>query len=72
MIQIDDLDMPITAAQKIITGTKPNPIAGSLIAKAVESTMGASLDTVDMFSVEDIKEISIYLMTYYMAHKGDD
>ena len=45
---------------------------GSLMAKAMESTMGVSMDAVDMFSVEEVKEIAVYLMTYYMAHKGDD
>lgn len=72
MIQINDFDLPITAAEKIITGTKPNPMKGSLMAKAMESTMGVSMDAVDMFSVEEVKEIAVYLMTYCMAHKGDD
>ena len=57
MIEIKDTDLPITVAEKIITGTKScNPIPPI---KAV----------VNMFSVDEIKEIADYLMVYYESHK---
>ena len=70
MIEIKDTDLPITVAEKIITGTKP--YGGSLLTKAVakaitgDDTAGA---TVDMFSLEEFKEIADYLMVYYESHK---
>lgn len=56
MIEINDTDLPITVAEKIITGTKPY----------------VASDTVDMFSLEEIKEIADYLMMYYESHKEGD
>lgn len=73
MIQINDNDLPITAADKIIRGVKPNsptPLM-RLIAKAVTGDEHAS-ETVDMFDLEEIKEIADYLMVYYEAHKNGD
>ena len=73
MIQISDNDLPITVAEKIIKGVKPNnptPLMKS-IAKAVTGNEHAS-DSVDMFDLEEIKEIADYLMVYYEAHKNGD
>ena len=73
MIQINDNDLPITAAEKIIRGIRPNnptPLMKSL-AKAVTGDEHAS-DSVDMFDLEEIKEIADYLMIYYEAHKNGD
>ena len=70
MIEIKETDLPITVAEKIITGTKP--YGGSLLTKAVAKTITGSEtagDTVDMFSLEEIKEIADYLMVYYESHK---
>ena len=73
MIEIKDTDLPITAAEKIITGTKP--YAATLLTKAIvraltgDETAG---DTVDMFDLEEIKEIADYLMVYYESHKEGD
>ena len=55
MIEIKNTDMPITVAEKIITGTKPYVAALAV--------------TIDMFSVDEIKEIADYLMVYYESHK---
>lgn len=69
MITIDDNDLPITAAKKIITGTKPfepTPFMRAL-GKAVTGSEHAC-DTVDMFSVDEIKEIADYLMIFYKSH----
>lgn len=76
MIQIDDIDLPITVAEKIINGTKEitlSPLTISL-RKAVigESEDDNDKSIVDMFELEEIKEIADYLMVYYQAHiKGD-
>lgn len=73
MIQISDNDLPITVAEKIIKGVKPynpTPLMKSL-AKAVTGNEHAS-DNVDMFDLEEIKEIADYLMVYYEAHKNGD
>ena len=70
MIEIKDTDLPITAAEKIITGTKP--YGGSLLTRAVAKAItGDDMagDTVDMFELEEIKEIADYLMVYYESHK---
>lgn len=73
MFEINDNDLPIVVAQKIISGTKPynpTPIQKS-IAKAITGDEHAS-DTQDMFDLEEIKEIADYLMVYYNSHpKGD-
>ncbi len=73
MIQINDNDLPITVAEKIITGTKPyNPTAlMKTFAKAVTGNDHAC-DIQDMFDVEEIKEIAEYLMIYYNTHQNGD
>lgn len=73
MIQINDNDLPITVAEKIINGVKlnnPTPFMQSL-AKVVAGDEHAS-DSVDMFDLEEIKEIADYLTVYYEAHKNGD
>jgi hypothetical protein len=73
MIEINDTDMPITVAEKIITGTKPyvaTPMVKAL-AKAITGSETTS-DIVDMFNLEEIKEIADYLMTYYENHKENE
>ena len=73
MIEINDNDLPIVVAQKIISGTKPyNPTAiQRSIAKAFTGNEMAC-DTKDMFDLEEIKEIADYLIVYYNSHpKGD-
>lgn len=73
MFVVNDKDMPITVAQKIITGTKPS--LASEISKAIAKTITkdeTAGETVDMFSLEEIKEISDYLKTYYESHQNGD
>ena len=60
MITINDDDLPITVAQKIITATRD-----------CDNTVGAKLNKIlggdgkrDMFSDEEIYEISLYLGIY--------
>ena len=73
MIEIKDYDLPITAAQKIVTGTKankPSPLSKA-IAVALTGDEDAG-DTVDMFSLKEINEIAQYLLVYVESHKDGD
>ena len=74
MIQIDDFDLPIQVAEKIIGGTKEMP--ASLLDKATfKAFTGKELGETthrDMFDLEEIKEIADYLVVYYEAHKNGD
>ena len=72
MIQIDDNDLPITVAEKIIKGTKPNKYTTDGWKALSKAVTGIERDTVDMFGLEDIKEIADYLMVYYQAHINGD
>lgn len=70
MIEINDADLPITIAEKIITGTKPyaaTPLAKEIV-KAITGSE-AEHESVDMFNLKEIKEIADYLMVYYESHK---
>jgi len=73
MIQINDNDLPIMVAEKIINGVKPyNPTACmKALAKALTGDENLS-NTQDMFDIEEIKEIADYLMVYYKAHQNGD
>lgn len=73
MIQIENNDLPITVAEKIINGTKPynpTPLMKSL-AKAITGNENAG-NTQDMFGLEEIKEIADYLIVYYNTHINGD
>lgn len=74
MIQINDYDLPIQVAEKIIGGTKKVP--ASLLDKAAykaftRKEIGETVSK-DMFDLEEIKEIADYLMVYYDAHQNGD
>ena len=73
MIIINDNDLPITVAEKIITATKPyNPTPLMQALCTTLTGIDTAADTIDMFDLEEIKEIADYLMTYYVNHgKGD-
>ena len=72
MITINDNDMPITVAEKLIRGTKhyeTTPMT-HMVLKALGSE--DMLDEIDMFSLEELKEMAAYLIVYYEAHKDGD
>ena len=76
MIQINDSDSPITAAQKIIHGIKAEPMTparrlGFILANG-EAPKEDAVYEVDMFSLSDIREIADYLLTYYRYRQEDD
>ena len=74
MMQISDYDLPIHVAQKIISATKDVP-ASMLDKAAIKAFTGEEVGEtkkVDMFDLEEIKEIADYLMVYYDAHKDGD
>ena len=71
MITINDNDLPITVAEKIINGTKPSDLSEQM-RKSVEKLFGSCGNTQDMFSLDEIKEIADYLMVYYNNHLDGD
>lgn len=76
MIQINDNDSPITAAQKIIHGIKAEPMTparrlGFILANG-EAPKEDAVYEVDMFTLSDIREIADYLLTYYRYRQEDD
>ncbi len=73
MIQIEDTDKPIQVAAKIINATKicnPSPVMKAFC----ETFIGTDADAkeIDMFFLEEIKEIADYLMVFYITHKDGD
>ena len=73
MITINDNDLPITVAEKLIKGTRPNNPSSVMkaLAQAITGDSAAS-ETVDMFDVDELKEIANYLIIYYESHKNGD
>lgn len=71
MIEINDTDLPITVAEKIITGRKQNNSSDAI--KAISKALtGEDQTEVDMFDLEEVKEIADYLMCYYNNHPNGD
>ena len=72
MIQINDNDSPITAAQKIIHGIKAVEMTPARAIGEILATGKAPKDNenyeVCMFSVDEIREIAEYLQTYWKYH----
>lgn len=74
MIQIDDFDLPIQVAEKIIGGTKKvpaSPLDKAVFKAFIGKEVGETINR-DMFDLEEIKEIADYLIVYYKAHKNGD
>lgn len=78
MITIEDYDLPITVAQKIVTGRKPKDRdAWSRFMKAValqdpQVVEEDALKTVDMFSLDEVEEITRHLIIFIEAQKNGD
>lgn len=73
MITINDNDMPVTVAEKIINGTMVVELSPAM--KAVRKALTGKEDdngNRDMFELEEIKEIADYLMVYYNSHSQGD
>lgn len=75
MIQIEDYDLPIQVAEKIISGT--SEITASPIDKAICRVFGDTREEIktihrDMFSVNEIEEIAKYLLVYCEIHKREN
>lgn len=71
MFVINDRDLPITVAHKIITGTAHYEATEfeKVVVRAITGTEDTSRD---MFTLDEIEEIAKYLMTYVESHtKGD-
>ena len=71
MIFIDDTDSPITVADKIINGKRPyNPtVVDVAISKLIKEDV---CNEVQMFNLDEIKEIADYLLVYYIAHLDEN
>lgn len=74
MIQIEDYDMPITVAEKIVSGTKEVTLTPMMknLRRAITGEEPSDKTTEDMFGLEELKEIADYLMVYYQAHQNSD
>ena len=81
MITIENNDLPIEVAGKIIAGTKQRNEndATSFFLRAIFGDTTATreegeeaLKTVDMFTLEEIEEIARYLLLYCETHKNGD
>lgn len=68
MITINDNDLPIIAAGKIISGTKP---ITDIFMKTGNTLVGGD-GTQDMFTLEEIQEIAEYLNVYIKNHENGD
>lgn len=71
MIVINDKDLPITVAEKIISGTKTYDASPMLKALTKAITNDDELKE-DMFSLDEIKEIADYLIVYYKSNENGD
>lgn len=71
MITINDNDLPITVAEKIINGRKPSDLSEQM-QRAIDEMFGSCSSTQDMYSLDEIKEIADYLMVYYNNHLEGD
>lgn len=72
MIQINDFDLPIQVAEKIISGTKdvPASVLDKAAYKAFTGKEPGETAHRDMFDLEEIKEIADYLVFYYRCMKN--
>ena len=69
MITINDDDLPIVVAEKIITATKPyNPTPMMKMLCANLTGKESAADAIDMFDLTDLKEIAGYILTYCKYH----
>lgn len=71
MIVINDKDLPITVAEKIISGIKKYNTSPTLTAITKAITNEEEL-TEDMFTLEEIKEIADYLIVYYKSNENGE
>ena len=74
MIRIEDHDGPLTTASKIVNGTRPyktTPLAHALSVAITGEKQPEQESEVDMFTVEEIKEIADYLICFYEHHKEE-
>ena len=70
MIQINDNDLPITAAEKLITG-KRHYEAAPVVKAVAKAIIGKDPEEeTDLFSDDELKEIAQYLLIYVRNHKG--
>ena len=64
MIQIDDLDLPITVAEKLINAKKPSSIFLPEFLQAMLDIKQSEKTEVDMFDDDDLREIAYHILLY--------
>ena len=70
MIEIKDDDLPITAAAKIIAGTKPVTV-GPMLKAAAKALTGIEHDgTTDMFSLEEFGQFAHFWTHSHTRARG--
>lgn len=72
MIEIKDTDLPITVAEKIINGTKAYDDASPLAKALYKTITGKDNPVMDMFNIDEIREIANYLLIYANIHDDND
>lgn len=74
MIQINDYDVPIQVAEKIIGGTRnvPTSMSNKVVYKTFTGEELGETMSINMFNLEEIKEIAGYLTVYYKTHQNED
>ena len=74
MIWIEDNDLPVTVAQKLITATRT--VNATLLHKTIyKSILGKECEETgeqDMFSEDDLREIADHLYAYLREEKGKE
>lgn len=67
MIVINDKDLPITVAEKIVSATKTYD-ASPMLKALTKAITNEDESKEDMFTLDEIKEIADYLMIYYQSY----
>ena len=72
MITIDDKDLPITCAEKLITAIRPCKTSSLARVKKV-AIYGASEEEVmvDFYDADELEEIAAYLLAYVRRHRTE-
>ena len=72
MIQIEDNDLPITVAYKIVSGTKPyNPTPFTKAFVSAVTGCDNAGEKIDMFDVSEIREIAEHLLVFCRANEAE-
>lgn len=73
MVIIYDNDLPITAAERLITATRPikMPLLQKITQAVPEGGKPKEETLVDMYDLDDLEEIARYIMIYVNRYKDE-